>query len=65
MAEPTKSQVARAMRVCGGGFISRLGSALERADPDNAERIKGAFPDEWARYGAMSVAKTEAENGDD
>ena len=43
-------QVARAMIKYGGGFVKPLGQALLRADPNNAARIKQAFPEYWAKY---------------
>lgn len=42
--------VARMMIKHGGGFVQHLGEALMRADANNAERIKKAFPDYWQTY---------------
>jgi len=47
-------QVAKAMIRYGGGFVSHLGEALTRADPDNMKRIKQAFPEYWEKYLEMS-----------
>ena len=46
-------RVGRNMERFGGGFASRLGSALLKADLENARRIKKAFPELWERYGGM------------
>ena len=42
--------VASAMEKYGGSFVEYLGKALRRADPENAERIKQAFPEYWSEY---------------
>jgi len=43
-------QVATAMEMFGGGFVKALSKALIRADSDNTQRIKKAFPEYWAKY---------------
>ena len=48
--QPTHKEIAHSMRRFGGSFVSSLGEALLKADPDNAKRIKKAFPDYWKRY---------------
>lgn len=52
--------VANAMTRYGGGFVEALGKALMVADPDNAQRIKEAFPEYWERF--AKLAKTDKEN---
>ena len=42
--------VSRSMRKFGGSFTQALGVALVHADPDNAQRIKSAFPELWDGY---------------
>lgn len=44
--------VARSMQKYGGGFVARLGAALQHADTNNQRRIYGAFADYWAQYEA-------------
>lgn len=45
-----KHLVAMAMIRFGGGFVSRLGTALMRADANNTQRIHDAFPEYWEKY---------------
>ena len=47
-------KVSVAMRERGGSFVRALGAALNLADRDNLRRIKGAFPEYWAKYLAMA-----------
>lgn len=42
--------VSKAMCIYGGGFVSHLGQALQRADPINAKIIKDGFADYWQQY---------------
>ena len=42
--------VYRNMRLYGGRFILALSEALIRADKDNVQRIKDAFPEYWEKY---------------
>ena len=39
--------VGKNMMQYGGSFVRALGAALLRADPDNARRIREAFPEYW------------------
>lgn len=50
-----KYLVSLAMRRYGGGFVSRLGEALIRADANNTQRIHDAFPEYWEKY--LQLAK--------
>jgi len=45
-----QNAVAGMMERYGGHFVRRLGKALSYADPDNASRIKAAFPEYWQKY---------------
>lgn len=54
--------VSFAMRKYGGGFVKCLGEALIRADPNNRQRIKDAFPEYWDKY--LKLAKIAKERGD-
>lgn len=45
----------------GGGFVKALGEALSHADPNNARRIKIAFPDYWEEYLPKGKADYEKE----
>ena len=59
--------VAEAMIKYGGGFCERLGRALKLADPDNASRIKRAFPEYWEKYAELAaekLAEREIKNGE-
>ena len=46
----TDDEIADAMIIYGGSFVSALGGAFRRADATNRERIKVAFADYWERY---------------
>ena len=48
-----KIVVAEAMEKFGGGFVKALGTALFRADANNTQRIKDAFPFYWDKYKTM------------
>lgn len=45
-----KYYVAIGMKSYGGGFVKKLGEALQVADEDNTQRIKEAFEHYWAEY---------------
>lgn len=45
-----QTKVSHAMIRWGGGFVNALGLALMKADPNNAQKIKDAFPEYWAEY---------------
>jgi hypothetical protein len=45
-----KRGVSSAMIEYGGNFVSLLGHALRRADPENTLRIREAFPEYWDKY---------------
>lgn len=49
-----KYQVQRAMITFGGSFAHALGKALVCADPENAQKIKETWADEWAQYLQMA-----------
>lgn len=48
------AKVANAMREYGGGFVKALAEAIVRADSENLEKLKGAFPDLFEKYGKMA-----------
>lgn len=50
-----KYLVSSAMVQFGGGFVSRLGEALIRADANNTQRIHDAFREYWEKY--LQLAK--------
>ena len=55
MREYDKVQAtAEAMQRHGGGFVKLLGAALARADPNNKDRIREAFPDYWQQYRSIA-----------
>lgn len=43
----------RAMEKFGGSFVKALASAAERADHENLEKIKDAWPEYWTDYEVM------------
>jgi len=45
-----QNKVVRAMIRWSGGFVSTLGLALMKADPNNAQKIKDAFPEYCTEY---------------
>ena len=42
--------IAQAMIYQGGRFVQALGAAFKVADPENKERLRGAFPHYFAQY---------------
>lgn len=42
-----------AMRKYGGSFAKAVALAAMAADEENLEKIKKAFPELWAKYGAF------------
>lgn len=55
MREYDKVQAtAEAMQRHGGGFVKALGAALMRADPQNREKIREAFPEYWQQYRSIA-----------
>lgn len=46
--------VAQAMVRHGGGFVSQLGRALQRADLANMRRVRDGWPELWAQYLGMA-----------
>ena len=42
-----------AMEKYGGSFVVALAQAARRADRNNLERIKAAFPEYWTQYTQM------------
>lgn len=53
MSEITREEqriVSYTMCQHGGDFVHALGMALGRADEDNAQRIKDAFPELWDKH---------------
>ena len=50
MTYEEQARVGNAMVSRGGSFVAALGAALLKADTDNRERIKAAFPEYWETY---------------
>jgi hypothetical protein len=48
--EPTDYEIATAMERFGGSFAVALSLCCFRADAENLDRIKAAFPELWAEY---------------
>lgn len=47
------------MKEYGGGFVSALGAALERADDQNRALIRSTWPAYWAKYEAIGKMLAE------
>lgn len=43
-------KIAENMIRFGGGFISKLGEALQRADMENTKKLENAFPEYFKQY---------------
>lgn len=50
-------RVASAMQRFGGGFVAKLGEALEKADNTNAAAIKRAWPAYWKQYSDPALSR--------
>ncbi len=57
MANVEDFDVIHAMRKFGGGFVSRLAEAAQRADLENLRRIKATWPEYWAQYEEMAASQ--------
>lgn len=53
MRSAEDSATIEAMLRYGGSFVQALAEAARRADDDNFERIKKAWPEYWQRYSEM------------
>jgi hypothetical protein len=47
-------QIIAAMERFGGGFVKALAAAAGKADPQNLDRLKLAWPEYWAEYAEMA-----------
>lgn len=47
-------EIVNAMERFGGSFAVAMAAACRRADEDNLERIKAAFPELWEEYANMA-----------
>jgi hypothetical protein len=56
---PDERAVIEQMERFGGSFIRALAAAYRLGDPDNRERIRNNWPEEWAKY-RMFAEKKEA-----
>lgn len=50
-----------AMAQMGGSFVRGLSALYCVADPDNRQRIRETWPDEWATYTAFAKDMEESE----
>ncbi|HXU02802.1 MAG TPA: hypothetical protein VN903_17675 [Polyangia bacterium] len=57
----TKWAVIQAMHRYGGSFAQAIADAFDRADDNNFERLKIAFPELWDEY--TDMARILAEQG--
>jgi len=55
----TDYQVISAMRYHGGSFAEALALAFFKADPDNRQRLKAAFPELWREYSELAELMSE------
>jgi pyruvate/2-oxoacid:ferredoxin oxidoreductase beta subunit len=46
--------VVEAMEVYGGSFVQALAACFRRADSNNTQRLKDAFPEYWKQYTEMA-----------
>jgi hypothetical protein len=46
----TDYEIVQAMERFGGHFVKALAVCCHRADADNFNRIRAAFPELWAEY---------------
>lgn len=63
MEQNEQIQVGNAMESYGGSFVAALGKALLRADSENAQKIKIAFPEDWKKYNEMAKADATRSQG--
>ena len=47
-------EIVDTMKRFGGSFVKSLADACFKADAENLERIKKAFPEIWERYQEMT-----------
>ena len=57
----TDWEIVEAMRRYGGSFVQALAVCVQRADPENLQRLKAAFPELWAEYQALAEAAATAQ----
>jgi hypothetical protein len=55
----TDHDIATAMTLLGGNFVSALGYLWMRADSTNQAKLKAAFPDEWEIYRELVALKRQ------
>jgi hypothetical protein len=54
--------ISHAMITQGGSFVAALGHAYIKADPDNKQKLRTAFPDIFDKYTTIA---TELKQQDD
>lgn len=59
----TDFEVANAMQMFGGAFVSRLGQLWAYGDETNRARLKAAFPEYWAVYTHMALSRRCSQDG--
>lgn len=47
-------EVVEAMEKYGGSFVKALAECFHRADANNVEKLKNAFPEYWEQYEEMA-----------
>lgn len=55
----TDYQIVQAMRIYGGSFAEALANLFDRADPENQQIIKDAWPDLWVQYADMARMRAD------
>jgi pyruvate/2-oxoacid:ferredoxin oxidoreductase beta subunit len=48
-------EVVEAMSKYGGSFVQALAECFHRADSNNFEKLKNAFPEYWKQYEEMAA----------
>ncbi len=54
MPNEEEHKIIEAMERYGGSFVQALAAACWRADPNNFQRLKKAFPEYWREYSDMA-----------
>ena len=57
MDQVTDYEIVNAMIKYGGGFVSDLGKLYYKADSNNQEKLKLAFPEYWKQYKNIAFSR--------
>lgn len=56
---PDDYEITGAMMRFGGSFVRTLGELARRADPENLNRLKAAFPEFWSEYTDVALMRRQ------